>query len=228
MTSRKEFMAAASLFAVTPAFAAAAPATSKPQGGAPPKLTFGFDQARFNGILSKAAKHKQCFGATKLSGGSVLDAMNNSMEAYSTFLKEGPGALQAVAVLYHGASIGLALSDAAWNTYFVPALAAAPESIRKDVGTVKHGSGNPYLHAAGKSQDDPSVESLAEKGASFLVCHNALAGFSSMASETLKMPVEKVHAALLASIVPAAIVVPAGVMAVNACQEAKFTYISAS
>jgi intracellular sulfur oxidation DsrE/DsrF family protein len=32
----------------------------------------------------------------------------------------------------------------------------------------------------------------------------------------------------MAGIVPGALVVPAGVMAINACQEAKFTYIQSS
>lgn len=229
MTSRKDFLAATSLFALTPALAEAAAAPSpKPSGSAEPKLTFEFDRARFDEILSKQAKHKQCFGATKLANGGVLEGMNNSIEAYETFLKEGPGALQAVAVLYHGASIGLAMTSSVWNAYLAPALAHAPESIRTDVGSLKRGAGNPYLRTAGKNADEPSVESLVAKGVSFLVCHNAIVGFSYMAAEALKMPVQKVHAAIMDGIVPGALVVPAGVMAINACQEAKFTYISAS
>jgi hypothetical protein len=47
-------------------------------------------------------------------------------------------------------------------------------------------------------------------------------------ADALKQPHEKVHAAILAGILPGALVVPAGVMAINACQEAKFTYIQSS
>jgi hypothetical protein len=42
------------------------------------------------------------------------------------------------------------------------------------------------------------------------------------------MSAQDVHRRLMSSIVPSALVVPAGVMAINACQEAKFTYIQSS
>jgi hypothetical protein len=53
-----------------------------------------------------------------------------------------------------------------------------------------------------------------------------MAGYSGILSDVLKQPREKVHAAMLAALVPGALAVPAGVMAINACQEAKFTYIA--
>lgn len=216
MGSRKDFLAVSSLFALTPALADAASPPPKSESGA---LTFEFDQRRFNEILNKPAKHKQCFGATKIAGGDVLEGMTNSLNAYEQFLKEGPGALQAVAVLYHGLSICLAMNDAIWNELLVPALKFAPESIRKDIGTAKPGSGNPY-------RDD--FQALVQRGSSFFVCHNAIAGFSELLAGALKQPQANLHARLMAGLLPGALAVPAGVMAVNACQEAKFTYIQSS
>lgn len=218
MSTRKDFLAAGSLYALTPALADASP-TPKPKTAAPPELTFSFDQERFNAILAKNARHKQCFGVTKIADGAALEGMNNSMNAYADYLKEGAGALQAVAVLYHGPSIALAMSDAIWNEYLIPGLSAAPAFIRADIGSAKRGQGNPY-----KGQ----VAELVGKGASFFVCHNAIAGVSDLTASALKTSAQKVHAAILAGILPGGLVVPAGVMAINACQEAKFTYISAS
>lgn len=210
MSTRKDFLAAGSLFALAPAVAQA-------KTTAPPELTFQFDRTRFNAILSKDAKHKQCFGVTKISQGAALEGMGNSINAYNDFLKEGPGAMQAVAVLYH-AGVAFGFSDTVWNEYLIPSLPAAPAFIRDEVGPVKRGKGNPY-----KSQ----VAELVGKGASFFVCHNAIAGISGLAASVLKTAPQNVHAAIMGGILPGALVVPAGVMAVNACQEAKFTYIAA-
>jgi intracellular sulfur oxidation DsrE/DsrF family protein len=210
MSTRKDFLAAGSLFALTPALAKAATP--------PPELTFQFDQTRFNEILGKDAKHKQCFGVRMLERGGALEGMGNSIQAYDDFLKEGPGAIQVVGVLYHGPSIAFAMNDTIWNEYLVAAAKQAPPFIREDMAGVKAGRGNPY-----KKQ----VADLVGKGASFFVCHNAIVGFSQFAASALNTTTAKVHDAILAGILPGGLVVPAGVMAVNACQEAKFTYIAA-
>ncbi len=219
MTTRKEFIAAGSLFALAPAHANAA---------AKPGLTFKFDQARFDRILTKPAKHKQCFGVTKIEGGDVLEQMNNSIQAYREYLGEGPGALQTVAVLYHGAAIAMAMSDSVWNQVLIPSLPKAPAEIRVQFGHAKPGKGNPFLRSASADSQDLSVERLGAQGASFFVCHNAIVGFSELAASALQRSKSEVHAAILAGIVTHALVVPAGVMAINACQEAKFTYIQTS
>lgn len=226
MTSRKDFLAATSLLALAPVLADAATPAPKPKSSPQPALTFDFDRSGFEQILAKPAKHKQCFGAMKLAGGGVLEAMNNSIDAYDVFLKEGAGAMQAVAVLYHGSSISLAMSDSVWNELLIPALPHAPGSVKKDMGSVKPGAGNPYLRSARKDPNDVSVESLTAKGSTFFVCHNAIAGFSELVAQALKMPLASAHRRIMAGIVPGALVVPAGVMAVNACQEARFTYIA--
>ncbi len=229
MSTRKEFIGATSLFALAPAAGEAASGTSsKKTRPSPEELTFSFDQDRFNEILAKPAKHKQCFGVTKLQGGDALEGMNNTIAAYRHYLKEPAGSVQTVAVLYHGPAVAFAFSDTIWNEYVVPTMPSAPESIRKDFADIKLGHGNPFLRSTASNPEAVSVRSLLKKGSSFFVCHNAIAGFSYMVSGVVHQPIEKVHAAILAGIVPGALVVPAGVMAINACQEAKFTYIQSS
>jgi intracellular sulfur oxidation DsrE/DsrF family protein len=216
LSTRRDFIAASSSVVLLPATAGATPA---PAPAAAAELQFTFDQTRFDAILRKPARHKQCFGATKIAGGEVLALMLNSIKAYDDYLKEGASALQTVAVLYHGNAIGLALSDTAWNELLVPFLQKTPV-MAKDIPEARPGKGNPYLVK--------QVPDLVRRGASFLVCHNAIAGVSYAVSETLGQPAEQVHAALMAAIVPGALVVPAGVMAINACQEAHFTYLQTS
>lgn len=222
VNTRKDFIIGTSLFALAPAMADAASPSPSPSAPATPKhaeLTFNFDSARFDEILAKPVKHKQCFGAVKVDGGSVMDGMANTMNAYEQYLGEAPGTVQTVAVLYHGAAIALAMSSTLWNDIVLPTVKKAPAEIRDEFSDAKAGKGNPYLNQLAK---------MVKRGSSFFVCHNAIAGFTGFAVDALKQPKEKIHAAILAGIVPGALVVPAGVMAINACQEAKFTYIQSS
>ena len=220
MNTRKEFLVSSSLFALAPAAAQAASPSPSPAASASPHrhLPFAFDQARFNEILATPAKHKQCFGATKIDGGNVITGMANSMNAYEEYLGER---LQTVAVLYHGAAIAIAMSNSVWNDILFPMLKHAPKDLRNEFEDAQPGKGNPYLGRIW-------LPGAVARGASFFVCHNAIAGFASMAADALKQPENKIHDAIMAGIVPGALVVPAGVMAINACQEAKFTYIQSS
>ncbi|HEY9181055.1 MAG TPA: hypothetical protein VIO32_10075 [Candidatus Baltobacteraceae bacterium] len=233
MNTRKDFLLTTGLLALAPAAANAARKT--PAKAAPrPELTFTFDRARFEQILGKPARHKQCFGATAIAGGGVMFSMKNSIGAYEDYLKEPAGSMQAVAVLYHGASISLAMSDSVWNGLFTPLfrnkpfLDQLPLPQRDDITQLALGKGNPFLRSMTNDPDDVSVERLVSKGSAFFVCHNAIAGFARVIADVVKEHPQKVHAAMMAGIVPGALAVPAGVMAINACQEAKFTYIQSS
>lgn len=216
MSTRKDFIAASSLFALAPAMAQAASPSPSPDSSS---LRLNFDKARFAKMLARPAIHKQCFGATKIGDGSVIDGMNNTINAYVEYFGETPASVHTAAVLYHGAAIALAMNDGVWNEILLPLAKGAPPRLREEFAGAKPGKGNPYLK---------DVRDAVARGSSFFVCHNAIVGFSHMAAQALKKPAEKVHAAIMAGIVPGALAVPAGVMAINACQEAKFTYIQAS
>jgi intracellular sulfur oxidation DsrE/DsrF family protein len=223
MNTRKEFLLTSPLFALTPAAAAAASPSPGPErkhmrGEAIP---FDFNKTRFDEILAKPAKHKQCFGATKIDEGNVINGMTNTMNAYADYYDEGDGAVQTVAVLYHGAAVAMGLSNSVWNDILFPTLKHIPEELRKQFSDARPGKGNPFLSKVW-------LPGIVARGASFLLCNNALSGFAGIAADALKQPISKVHAAIMAGVVPGALVVPAGVMAINACQEAKFTYIQSS
>lgn len=221
MTTRKGFLAVSSLLALAPQAARAATPRPATHGAAPKPqdLTFTFDRERFDAILARPAKHKQCFGATKVDGGSVMEGMNNTIAAYREYMDEAPASVQTVAVLYHGAAIALAFDDAVWNEILFPSLKAAPQDIRAQFSDARPGKGNPYAK---------DLADMVGRGSSFFVCHNALAGFAGIAADALKAPVAKLHREMLAGVLAGALVVPAGVMAINACQEAHFTYIQSS
>jgi intracellular sulfur oxidation DsrE/DsrF family protein len=214
MPSRKAFLLTTALTAALPGAAAAA------TGGHP------FDRARFEARLARDAKHRQCFGVTKLEGGTALANMYNSIYAYEVTLNEGSGALHAAAVLYHGTSIVMAFDHATWNGLIWPSKLLTQSDLGKDAWRAKHRD-NPFYGSA--ARDESTVQALSKRhGASFFVCNNAVTGMASEIAGALKLQDDAVYARLLGGIVPEAMVVPAGVMAINACQEAKFTYIQAT
>ncbi len=189
---------------------------------------FHFDQARFDAILASPARHRQCFASTKLSDGLVLEKMVSSMYAYEITLSQGAGALHAVAVLYGGLSVALAFNDELWNEIVVPSYARIEPKYRVQFASQPvAGKGNPYLHRASSQPlvDDQAVEPLVSRGANFFVCNNALEGYAGLFARALDASSDAIYQRLVKGLVPGSMPVPAGVMAINACQEARFTYL---
>ncbi len=112
------------------------------------------------------------------------------------------------------------MSNTVWNEILLPAMPKAWPQVRQDFADARPGKGNPYLTKT-------ELSGVVARGGSFFVCHNAIIGLAGMAADALKEPYDKVHAAMLKGIVHGALAVPAGVMAINAAQEARFTYIAA-
>jgi intracellular sulfur oxidation DsrE/DsrF family protein len=224
--TRKELLAAGA--------AALAPAAcAKPSalvGAATGPAAFIFDRGAFERTLALPAKHRQCFAATAIQNGIVLSSMVASMYAYEFDLHEGPGSLHAVAVLYHPVAVALGLDDGVWNDLIIPAiphLSAYLHGGLLDGKTPVRGRGNPYLHRLPNSalEDDPSIEALASRGCHFFLCNNALTGLAESLATKHGSTADEIHSRFLGSTTANTSVVPAGVMAINACQEAHFTYL---
>jgi len=226
MTTRKDFLVAGTLAAAIPANAIAdAPAATHPKA---PKLEFDLDG--FIALLDSAQAHKNLFTAVQIEGGEVLLAMRNTLNGYRDVGVDWSDVLP-VAVLYHGFSIFLAFDDLIWNRYVIPFSgklkhgngAAQIASVRKlDVG------GNPCLREQG-GDGDTSIRSLvADAGARFFVCNNAALGTASMVAKALGKPFDTVYSDFAHHLVPNALMVPAGVWAIHAIQEQRFTLLQTS
>jgi intracellular sulfur oxidation DsrE/DsrF family protein len=157
--------------------------------------------------------------------------MKNSIEAYAdpNGFAAGPNALHAVAVLYGGPSPVIALDDAMWAKY--------------PIGKGIRANANPPVvstPADPAPQANPAREDLADlaarHGAHFFVCNNALSGIAALlakdpdakAPDPSRARVVAVHEDLVAHLLPGSVLVPAGVAALNAAQEARFTLIPAN
>ncbi|HTX59684.1 MAG TPA: hypothetical protein VMH02_08370 [Verrucomicrobiae bacterium] len=235
MPSRLDFLAAGAIAALAPATAAASPSpaqSASPKASPSPEPSFPplhFDMAAFDAALETAAPHRHMFASLRLDGGQVLDTMRGVLSAYAQI---GVAAkdVHPVAVLYHGEAITLGFDDTVWNDYLIPTHAKDPktfDAFDKDFASVYtpgKTKGNPELHKT-NDKDDSSIEGLvADAGARFFVCNEATKGFASYIARHLKKSPLDVYAAMASNLVPNAMLVPAGVWAVHAVQERRYTY----
>jgi len=204
-----------------PAGVAAPPAHGGPDVGAP--VPFHFDRAAFSAVLEKPYAHRQVMTAVSFADAALVPHyMANSLRAYAdpNGFAAGPDALHLAAVLY-GRAIAMVLDDAAWAKYPLGAVTApgkglpvtAPDLLRK----------NPHLAEVN--------ELVASHGVTFFVCNNAfsgLAAFLAKGADSAEPSREKVvatHDELIGHFAPGVMLVPAGVAAINAAQEARFTLL---
>ncbi|MGA8535393.1 MAG: hypothetical protein WB615_14895 [Candidatus Tumulicola sp.] len=238
MHTRSDFLATGTLAMLTPALAGAtspspssSPSPSPKPSSEPTIPPLAFDLAGFDATLNVAAAHRHVFASTKVDGGIVLGAMRNTLNAYAD-VGIALHDVFPVAVLYHGASVMLAFDDAMWKEYFIP-LHAKPmknAEFAKDFDSIYDAKthGNPCLHKKG-GHEDISIESLiADAGAHFFVCNNATKGFAEFLATRFKKKSLTVYHDLAAHLVPNASLVPAGVWAVLAIQERKYTLLQTS
>ena len=209
MISRKAFIAASSIAPLAMGAQVASAST-------PAASTFVFDEARYEAILATPAAHKMCFGSTYTGGGEVLFLMNNLLNAYDDHSNQ-PHSTHTIAVLYHGASFTMALDDS-----LAPYVKKGGSEAAQLWGDVSH---NPYL-------SDPdataTIDSLAARGANFLVCRNALTENAQDFAKTMGWHPADVYRKAVAALVPSALIVPAGVMAICDAQQAGYAYLQAT
>ena len=163
----------------------------------------------------------------------MLGQMRSTLNAYRDVGIALTG-VRPVAVFYHGLALTLGFDDVIWNEYFIPLF--AKDTKRADADTVKDFDsvydakkrGNPCLHKQG-GRNDTSLESLvADAGARFFVCNNATQGFAHYIAKHFRKPSAEVYANLVAHLVPNAALVPAGVWAVHAIQERRYTLLQST
>ncbi|GAC1313189.1 MAG: hypothetical protein NVS2B3_17620 [Vulcanimicrobiaceae bacterium] len=211
MTSRRTFIAAGAALAAIPAVDAG-PARAAAASAAMP-----YDLAAVAARLARPAKHRQVFATNRVADGIVVGYIKHAMDAYESAYGDGPGALHPAAVFY-GRGVLLGLGSEMWKTYRLN------EGLKRrgDVLTDPQTTGHPFA---------TEFADLGRRGATYLVCDNALTDWATYLVTTAGFndrSIDAVHADLRSHLVPGAFLVPAGVAALNQAQEAHFTFFQAS
>lgn len=192
-------------------------------------VPFRFDLDKFNTILGQPYPHRQVAVATTFQGATdALSHMRRSIQFYSDPLgfAAGPNSLHVAAVLYGGYSYAVSLDDAMYEKYPIALL----------VDRELHPGDSTYSAAAKSLRHNPSAADyralVADHGAAFFVCNNALSGFAlevaraaSLGVAVTRDRVVEVHDDLVQHLIPGTMLVPVGVAALNAAQEAHFTFL---
>jgi len=210
MSLRRTFLAAGVALVVVPAL------FRRSAAGAAARADL-YDFPALAQRLARPARHRQVFATARVADGVVVGYMKHAMEAYETTLGEGPGALHPAAVFY-GLGVVLGLDNEMWRTLRL----AEGVKRRGDVLTAQAVNANPFA---------AEFAALTRRGATLLVCDNALADWATYLVTTAGFndrTIEAIHTDLRSHILPGALLVPAGVAALNAAQEAHFTYLQAS
>jgi intracellular sulfur oxidation DsrE/DsrF family protein len=123
---------------------------------------------------------------------------------------------------FYGGTTLYALNDAAWAKYRLGEFLDAV-----DPATGKPATANPWRVAPvvlGMTLPAASLESLQKRGATFILCDNALGIFSSLLAAKRGLDAKEVYQDLKTDILPGVALVPGMVIAVEQAQKAGLTY----
>ncbi len=234
MPSRSHFLAAgAGVVAVV--------ATSVKADAAIPAPAPSWSRAAFEARLNLPYRHRQVFAMRDLAGGAVFHWMRNALNGYQFEMGDGPGTLHVAAVMYSGGGVATAFDDYIWKTYGLAEIVTGTfaDRVERQPGQFPDAATqNPFWHArssldlgarrgAGSIYVDESMQALASQGASFFCCNNTVLQYASLIAagpHAGGKNADEIRRELLAHMVPGSMLVPAGVSALIAAQEAHFTF----
>ena len=165
-------------------------------------------------------KHRELFDAPAPNGGVPLVHLMNYYDTYNTAYGAADRDINGILTFY-GATTFYGLNDAMWAKYRIG------EFLETKDASGAPATANPWRTAPvalGLTLPRASVESLQKRGATFILCNNALTLFSGMLAEARHLPADQVYADLKANILPGVTLVPGMVVAIEKAQGRGIAY----
>lgn len=166
-------------------------------------------------------KHRQFFDNPSVGGGIALVHVMNYYDTYNKAFGVKDADIKAVLTFY-GATTFYALNDAMWSKYKLGEFLDAT-----DPTTGKPATANPWRSAPvilGLTLPAASIESLSNRGATLILCNNALGIFAGLLAQKRGLETKAVYEDLKSNILPGIDLVPGMVVAVEQAQRAGLTY----
>jgi hypothetical protein len=173
-----------------------------------------------NWLKGLNGKHKQLFDFPAAGGGIPLVHMMNYYDTYNKAYGVSDRDIDAVGTFY-GSTTFHALNDAMWAKYRLG------EFLEVNDASGKPATANPWRTAPvvlGMALAPASIESLQKRGATFIVCNNALTIFSGLLAQARGLDAKVVYDDLRANILPDVELIPGMVVAIEQAQRAGLTY----
>ena len=166
------------------------------------------------------AKHRQFFDSPAPAGGIALVHIMNYYDTYNRAYGVQDRDIDAVGTFY-GATTFHAVNDAMWAKYRIGEFLDAKDAA----GTPA--VANPWRAKPvilGMELPQASVEALQRRGATFIVCNNALTIFAGMLAQQRGLDATAVYEDLKANILPGVELVPGMVVAIEQAHRAGLSY----
>jgi hypothetical protein len=167
------------------------------------------------------AKHKQFFDSPAPAGGIALVHIMNYYDTYSKAYGVADKDVDAVGTFY-GATTFYGVNDAMWSKYRIGEFLET-----NDPATGKPATANPWRSAPtiiGMTLPQASIERLQARGATFILCNNALGIFAGLLAKARGLEASVVYEDLKANILPGVYLVPGMVIAVEQAQQHGLAY----
>ena len=166
------------------------------------------------------AKHKQFFDAPAPIGGIPLVHVMNYYDTYNKAFAVKDADIDAVLTFY-GTTTFFGLNDAMWAKYNLGEFLGEKDATGKPA-VVNPWKSNPNI--LGMDLAPASIEALQKRGATFILCNNALSIFSGMVAQKRGLDPKAVYLDMNANILPGVDLVPGMVIAVEQAQRAGLSY----
>jgi hypothetical protein len=166
------------------------------------------------------AKHRQLFDAPAPAGGIPLVHVMNYYDTYNKAFGVKDADIDAVLTFY-GMTTFLGLDDAVWAKYRLG------EFLEMTDASGKPATSNPWRVnpvVLGMTLPGAGIEPLQKRGATFILCNNALTIFSGLLAQKRGLDAAAVYADLKANILPGVELVPGMVVAIEQAQRAGLSY----
>lgn len=183
-------------------------------------------------LKAQTGAHRCLFDFPQHRAGVPLVHIFNYLATYKAAYGESAPNVSAVGTFYGvgpDSSIPLAFNDKIWSDYELGEYMSLADSQtgRPAKRNLFHRpqQGDPILALPGIPMFiDAGIESLQKMGTTFLLCSNALQGWSLMLAHQGKGKAEEIGANLQANLLPGVVAVPAMVIAIEKAQGAGISY----
>jgi hypothetical protein len=202
---------------------AAAPAPSSSGSARPATASSSSDKWDMS-WTKKLGKHRTAYDSPEIQHGAALFFAQAAIDGYRE-VGVAPAEVTPVLILRHTASV-MVLNDAMWAT-----LAMGESHKLKDPATGEPAKRNPFInHAKGDKHaiidEGSGVDTLVKSGAIVLTCNRALGGVAwQLRKKDPSLSREQSIAAVRAAVLPGVYVMPNGIFAVSAAQDAGCHYM---
>ena len=166
------------------------------------------------------APHRQLFDAPEPEGGVPLVHVMNYYETLNKAFNVKDADISPVLTFYGGTTF-YGLNDQMWAKYKIGEFLGLKDAKGEFV------TANPWRATPtilGMSLPQASIESLSRRGATFILCNNALGLFSGMLAQKQALDPKLVHEDMKKNLIPGVELIPGMVVAIEQAHRAGLSY----